>query len=49
MTILTTTQVKQIRKLYSKGNVTQTLLANKFGVARTTVSDVVNKVTHRNV
>lgn len=49
MTLLTKTQVKRIRKAYAKGNCTQLFLATKFGVARNTISDVVNFVTHRNI
>ena len=46
---LTENQVREIRKLYAQGGISQRQLANDFGIAQTTVSAVVRFVNWKNV
>lgn len=40
---LTGTEVREIRRLYAEGNITQDALARRYGVAQMTVSDIVTR------
>jgi len=46
---LTVKQVKEIRKRYDKGNVTQTFLGRLFGVRQTTISMLTTRNTFVNI
>jgi plasmid maintenance system antidote protein VapI len=43
MAKLTDHQVMAIREEYAKGNITQQMLAEKFGINRRTVSKIINR------
>lgn len=47
--VLTSSEVKEIRNLYSAGGKTQNDLANKFGVSQATISSVILRNTWSNV
>lgn len=47
--ILTTDKVLQIKKLWSTGNYTPTILGAKFGVARQTITDIVKGRTWKHI
>jgi HNH endonuclease len=48
-TLLTDDDVREIRRLYATGNVTQTALAAKFKTVQTTISSIVRRVTWKHV
>ena len=49
MARLTADQVREIRRLYGQGGITQTKLAQMFGVHQTTISDYVRRGTWRSI
>jgi predicted DNA binding protein len=47
-TVLTDGKVRQLRKAYASGKRSQRELAERFGIGKSTVSDIVRGVTRAN-